>query len=151
MANGSFEEIINFAKEKEQEAVDFYTDLAGKADAENIKDALIEMAGQEAQHKQALEDMSLEVFAGSEPPREIEDLKLATTMPELEPRPDMTYQEILTVSIKREEGAEKLYKHMAAVASDDLQKQVLERLSAEEFKHRNILEKEYDDRVNQEN
>ncbi len=151
MANGSFEEIINFAKEKEQEAVDFYTDLAGKTEAENIKDALLEMAGQEARHKQALEDMSLEVFKGSEPPREIEDLKLATTMPELEPRPDMTYQEILTVSIKREEGAEKLYKHMAAVASDDLQKQVLERLSAEELNHRNILEKEYDDRVNQEN
>jgi len=151
MASGTFEEIINFAKEKEEEAVQFYTDLAKNVEAENMKEALLEMAGEEQKHKEALENMSLEVFKGSEPPREIEDLKLATNMPELEPRPDMSYQEILTVAIKREEGAEKLYHHMATVAAEDIQKQVLERLSAEEAKHRNILEKAYDDYVNKEN
>ncbi len=151
MSKGSFEEVINFAKEKEQEAADFYTKLAEQAAAEGIKEALLEMAGQEAKHKQALEEMSLDGFKDSEPPQEIEDLKLSSTMPEMEPKADMTYQQILTVAIKREEGAEKLYKQMAAIAREDIQKQLLGRLAAEELKHRNILEQEYDDKVLSEN
>ena len=151
MSKGSFEEVINFAKEKEQEAVDFYTRLASSADAEGIKEALLEMAEEEKKHKQALEEMTMDAFKESEAPQEIEDLKLAATMPEMEPKPDMTYQQLLTVAIKREESAEKLYGNMAAVAREEVQKQVLERLAAEEKKHRSILEKEYDDEVLAEN
>ena len=151
MTKGSFEEVVNFAKEKEQEAADFYVKLAENAAAEGIKQAMLEMAEQEKKHKQALEEMSLDAFKDSEPPQEIEDLKLATTMPEMAAKPDMNYQQLLTVAIKREESAEKLYRHMAAAAREDIQKQLLERLAAEELKHRNILEKEYDDKVLAEN
>ena len=151
MDQSAFDEIVNFAKEKEKEAGVFYRDLASKAEAAGIKQLLEEIAAEEDKHYEILDTMTLDAFKDAEPAPAIEDIKLAKTMPELEAKPDMNFQDILTVAIKREEKAEQLYKHMAAMAGQDEQKQLLERLAAEELGHRNRLEKEYEDKVLQEN
>ena len=47
MSFESFEELIEFAIEKEKEAAAFYTDLAGRTSFSGVKDALEEMAEEE--------------------------------------------------------------------------------------------------------
>ena len=55
MSFTSFEEIIQFAKDKEKEAVDFYSDLAKNAIFSGARETLEGFAGEEQKHFDLLE------------------------------------------------------------------------------------------------
>ena len=102
----SVEEILDFAIMAEQEAVDFYTDLAARSKSEPIKKVFVEFAGEEMKHKSRLmgikEEKSLTL-----PGDKVRDMKIADYLVDVVPSPDMTYAEALIIAMKKEKKAKK--------------------------------------------
>jgi len=146
----SVDDLLAFAIDKEQEAIEFYTDLAERTDRPAMKTVFKEFAAMEKGHKTKLENVKT---AGTLTPSssKVLDLKIADYLVDVEPRPDMDYQQILIVAMKREQAARNLYADLAAAADDPAVKDLLQALSEEEAKHRNRFETEYDDFVMKEN
>ena len=63
----------------------------------------------------------------------------------VEPNPQMTYQDALTVAMKKEKAAFKLYSDLAATAPDEKTKTLFLALAQEEARHKLRFEIEYDD------
>ena len=136
--------------DQEQQAADFYTDLAGRAEKAGMKDILLDFAAEEKTHKERL----LAVKAGEReltPEQEVLDLKISDYLVEVGATEDISYQDALIVAMKRERAAFQLYTDMAAQVPEGHLKEVLEGLAKEEAKHKLFFESEYDDRVLQDN
>ena len=69
MTNEKFKEMIEFAIQQEQEAVDFYTELAGKVGEPHVKETLLDFANQERGHKAKAGKAPRRVSAPSVPGR----------------------------------------------------------------------------------
>ena len=63
----TYHEIIAFAIDKEQEAVDLYSDLAGRAQSPSGKILFKELADMERGHKTRLEKLDMPYFTSQEP------------------------------------------------------------------------------------
>jgi rubrerythrin len=150
MALKTAEEILAFAIEKEQDAADFYTDLAEKMDSANIKEIFLGFAKEEKGHKAKLEA----VRAGKrmlEAEKEIADLKIGDHLVDIELDSNLGYQEALIMAMKAEKAAFKLYTELASATADAELKQMLLGLAQEEAKHKLRFEIEYDDYILTEN
>jgi len=147
---GSVDEALDFAIEREQEASDFYTHLAGKMERQGMSQVFRQFAREEMGHKAKLEAVKAgRTLAPAD--RRITDLKIGDYLVDVEPTEDMGYQQALTLAMKKEKAAFKLYSDMAAAApSEDLETLFLG-LAQEEAKHKLRFEIEYDDKVLQEN
>ena len=142
--------VINFAIEKEQEAVDFYNGLAGKVRSDSIAEELRKMAQMEERHKERLQN--LDVSSGEMlDPVPVKDLRISDYMVDREPSPEMSWQDILVIAMKREQAAMDLYADMANVVTDPTVKKLFESLAAEEKTHKFYFEAIYDDDIFQEN
>ena len=144
MELNQFKEIIAFALEKEKEAVDFYSQCSQLTERSGMKKAFLEMADEERRHIQMLEHFH---------PDHVEKLKLKI-IPNLKISdylvdsvfsPDMSYQDLLILAMKREEKSVALYTVLAEKGEDPSIQRLFEILAQEELKHKNRLEKEYDD------
>ena len=143
-------EILEFAIDREQEAHDFYLDLANKAEQPGMKDLFLQFAREEAGHKKKLEGIQ----KGDRPipiAGNVTDLKISDYLIDMEPSGDLTYQEALIVAMKREKAAFRLYTDFAALVADEDLKRVFLALAQEEAKHKLRFELEYDDRILREN
>jgi rubrerythrin len=146
----SIDDILVFAIDEEQKAVDFYSVLAGNARSEEMKNIFIEFAEEEIKHKTRLIKIREEgVF--DMPKQDVQDLKISDYLVSVKPTPDMTYEEALVVAMKKEKAAFKLYTNLAAKAPTEDLKDVFLSLAAEESKHKLRFEIEYDDFVLREN
>jgi len=146
----SVDQILDFAIQKEQEAADFYTDLAAKMDRKNIKEVFISFAGEEQGHKAKL----IAVKGGKQlqtAEKQILDLKLGDSLTEIELSSDIGFQEALIVAMKAEKAAFKLYNDLAAATDDANLKSTFLGLAQEEAKHKLRFEVEYDDHILTEN
>jgi len=127
------EDILDFAIDNEQSAIDFYRELAGKeghkANIEAVK------AGQ------TLKPVSTKVL----------DLKLGDYLVAVEPTADMDYQSALVLAMKREKAAFRLYTALAAKVEDEQLRELFLRLAQEEAKHKLHFEIEYDEHILTEN
>jgi rubrerythrin len=146
----SADEILDFAIEKEQDAADFYTDLAGKMDRPYMKKVFQGFANEEKAHKQKL----IGVKAGKRlitAEKKIQDLKIGENLEEIELTSELGYQEALIIAMKAEKAAYRLYNDLAQATDDaDLQQTFLA-LAQEEAKHKLRFEIEYDDHILTEN
>ncbi len=59
----------------------------------------------------------------------------------------MKYQDLLILAMKREDAAYALYNNLATQSSDESIVKLFQILAQEELKHKNRLEKEYDEVV----
>ncbi|MBD3368024.1 MAG: rubrerythrin [Candidatus Eisenbacteria bacterium] len=146
MAETRFSEIIDFAIQKEQEAVDTYSVAAEMVKRSNVRDMLLSLARQEEGHKRRL----LEVQAGEASwarVDEVPDLRIADYTDSVQISPDMDYQDVLTVAMKREEKAHNLYQMLASNATEPELKELFANLAHEESRHKLALEREYDEHV----
>jgi len=145
----SVNEILDFAIKNEEEAADFYTDLAKRVDWAGMKDVFEGFAKEEKNHKAKL----LEIKAGKRmvaAERKIMDLKMSDYLVDVEPTPQMDYQSALILAMKREKMAYKMYNHLAGIVGGDLKTLFLS-LAQEEAKHKLRFEVEYDDYILREN
>ena len=142
----TIDEILNYAIDQEQQAADFYANLAGRAEKAGMKDILLEFAAEEKRHKERL----LAVKTGDHeltPEQEVLDLKISDYLVEVDATDDISYQDALIVAMKRERAAYELYSDMAAKIPESKLRDVFVGLAREEAKHKLFFESEYDERV----
>ena len=150
MKKDLFDEIIQFAIDGEQEAVDAYTTASEMVTRANVKEMLLGLARQEQMHKKRLESIDRERVADTAIVN-VPDLHIADFMDDTTITADMGYQDILAVAMKREEKAHNLYTTLASNTDDAELRKVFEILAQEEAGHKLALEKEYDENILTEN
>jgi rubrerythrin len=146
----SADKILDFAIGKEEEAAAFYTDLAGKMTQAHMKETFLSFAQEEKGHRaklQAVKDgKELTLQAKS-----VQDLKIGDYLIDVEPSPDMTYQQALNVAMKAEKAAFKLYHDLAQKTNVPKLKELFLALAQEEARHKLRFEIEYDEMILTEN
>jgi len=143
---GELKNIIDFAIEKEQEAVDFYTDIAGKVKTKALSGELRKIAAMEEGHRDRLKKMDVRVAAVSVA-KPVMDLHIAEYTVKTKPGPDMSWPDIVNIAMHRELASINLYTDLGKLVSDPLAKKMFENLAAEEKAHKLYFEKIWDDEV----
>lgn len=145
-ALNSMNAIFEFAIEREQEAVDFYTQLAESTDNAALKKTLTSFAGVEKGHKEKLQAaQSEEVSLADEDEKGMVDLKIADYMVDIQPSPNMTLQDALVIAMKREKAAMELYAVLAEMISNPSLQALFNKLAREERAHKLSFETAYED------
>jgi len=139
----SIVDVLDFAIARETEARHFYADLAQLATRLDVREIIRRLSRDELQHSIHLQAIKAgEVaFASDE---DVGSLDIEETLAEVEPRPDMSYAELLVVAMKKEKAAFRLYTNLASIAKNDAIRDLLTRLAMEEAEHKVRLEIEYD-------
>lgn len=145
-----FDEVIQFAIDGEQEAIDAYTTASEMVNRASVRDMLLGLAKQEMGHKRKLEQIDRERVEDAAI-AEVPDLKLSDYMDDVTVTPGMDYQDVLTVAIKREERSNNLYTTLASNTHDADLRHLFDFLAREEAAHKLALEKEYDEHILTEN
>ncbi|MCU0371849.1 MAG: ferritin family protein [Ignavibacteria bacterium] len=144
------DEILDFAIEAEQKAVDFYNELSERIRNEEMKTIFLEFAQEEVRHKAKLkkikEDRIFDI-----PQEKIADLKISDYVDKVVIKPDMSYQEALIVAMNREKASFNLYTRLAGKTDVPMLKEMFLSLAQEESKHKLRFEMEYDEFVLREN
>jgi rubrerythrin len=146
----TIDDILDFAIKGEQEAVDFYTQLAGQSKSPAIKKVFMEYAEEEMRHKAKLvgikEGNSFQMSGAR-----LKDLKISDYLVDVKPSSKMSYEEALIFAMKKEKKAFMLYMKLADEANDPELKKVYQSLAEEESKHKLSFELEYDNYILREN
>ena len=140
------DEVLDYAIDQEQQAADFYANLAGRAEKAGMKELLLEFAEEEIRHKERL----LAVKSGEReltPEQQVLDLKISDYLVEVDASDDISYQDALIVAMKKERAAFELYSDMAEKVPESNLKEVFVGLAKEEAKHKLFFESEYEERV----
>lgn len=140
---GSFDEVLVYAIQREQEAHDFYQEMATRTKFAHMREVFESFAREEAGHKAKLQ--GIQSGARSVPALvKVQDLKLADYRTKITPTDDMTYDRILLLAMQREKAAFKLYTDLAENAADESTRNLFLALAQEEAKHKLRFELEYD-------
>jgi rubrerythrin len=144
------DDILDFAIDNEQNAVDFYMELANKTKNDAIRVTFEKFALEEIGHKAKLIKIKDEkIFTLAK--EVIQDLKLSDYVENVKPSDNMNYQEALILAMKREKSAFKLYTNLASKTNNMNLQDLFLQLAQEESKHKLMFELEYDDVILKEN
>ncbi len=147
----STDEILDFAINAEQEAINFYSNLYNRTDSQNMKLAYREFILEEKSHKEKLLKLKNDGSLSGVELKKVADLKISDYMVEKQIHDNMDYQDSLEVAMLREKAAYKLYTDLAEIVDTEELKIMFKFLAQEEAKHKLKFEIEYDDNVMQEN
>ena len=140
----SVDEVLDFAIGNEEEAMNFYNDMAGKMDSPAMRTVFEEFAREEEGHKAKL--LKVKTSGGFNPSSAaIMDLKIGDYLVEITADKDTSYQDILILAMKKEKAAFKLYMDLHETVDDADLKSLMLALAQEEAKHKLRFEIEYDD------
>ncbi len=142
----TFQEVIAFAREKENAAVHFYESARRVTKNPGARVMFGEMADEERRHLKFLEEMK-ESDIDSFPEKKIQDLKISQFTEDVPFSPELDYRQILIVAMKKEEQAHRLYSDLAGMTADAGVAKLFRILAEEEAKHKLKLESEYEDHV----
>jgi rubrerythrin len=146
----SIEDILDFAINAEQEAVNFYTSLGEHSKNPAMKKVFIDFAQEEMKHKSMLigvkENRKFEL-----PDFKIKDLKIADYLVNVKPTANMTYEEALILAMQKEKKAFMLYMNLSEQTEEASLKRFFLTLAQEESKHKLRFELEYDEYILREN
>jgi len=146
----SIDDALDFAIQSEQEAVDFYTNLANGSKSQTMRKVFIQYAKEEKGHKKRLENIKRKKkFEFSD--EKVFDLKIGDYLIDVKPSADMSYQDALILAMKREKSAFRLYSDLAGIAPNKGLRNIFLMLAQEEAKHKLSFEIEYDDNILKEN
>ena len=146
----SINDILDFAINAEQEAVNFYTSLADHSKNAAMKTVFIDFAQEEMKHKSML--MGIKEHGKFEVPElKIKDLKIADYLVNVKPTASMTYEEALILAMQKEKKAFMLYMNLSEKAEEPSMKKLFLSLAQEESRHKLRFELEYDEYILREN
>jgi rubrerythrin len=145
---GDVNAILDRAIQMEIQAAKMYDSAAARASVDPIRDRLLELAEQERGHKARLEEIksgnvrwALRLAkAGAVPDLRISDHLIGGSID-----PDADYQDVLLFAARREKVAHDFYRAMSEQVEDDLVRDVLLMLAAEELRHKHLLETSYEE------
>ena len=142
----SFEEILQFAIEREREAIDFYEGLAGREGFAGARETFLAFAREEKKHEILLQDfLKGEKFLEDYDYRWVPDLKRSNYTVDMAYEEGMGYADLLRLAMKREEASLHLYNDLAGKVSREDLLRIFQMLSQEEARHKLALESLYDD------
>ena len=144
------DDILDFAINNEQSAVDFYRELAEKASKPWVRELFESYAKEEMGHKAKIEAVKARQQIKSVEGK-VMDLKIGDYLVDIEPTPGMDYQSALVVAMKREKAAFRLYSDMAEQVDTEELRNLFLLLAQEEAKHKLRFEVEYDEQILTEN
>jgi len=144
-------EVLTFAINQEQEAIDFYTELAEQAKSNDVKETFYEFVKEEMEHKAKLIKIKMEGSFSEIKNEKVQDLMISDYLVPVKPTSDMTYQQALIVVMKKEKAAYKLYKNLSKMSPSEELKDLFNLLALEEASHKLQFEQEYDDVILSEN
>ena len=142
----SFEELIQFAIEKEREAIEFYESASKQEPYSGGKQTFLDFAKEEKKHEALLAgflkgDKKLEDYRL----KWIPDMKRSDYMVDTKYKKGMAYPDMLRLAMKREEKSLQLYNDLASKSEKSDLAKVFKMLSQEEATHKLKLETIYDD------
>ena len=146
MSFESFEAIIEYAIEKEKEAVIFYQNIAKIAPSANEREILESFANEERKHQALFEDFgkNKEKIEGYDY-KWIPDIKRSNYFVDMEYQEGMNYIDLLRLAMKREEKALQMYNDMLEKTDKPELQDLFKMLCQEEAGHKLKLETIYDD------
>jgi len=144
------DDILDFAIKNEQQAADFYNNLAKESEVKEMRETFTEYAKEEEGHKARLVKIK-ETGEYDLPEDKVLNLKIGDYLVISKSSGKMSYQEALILAMKREKAAYKLYMKLSEIAPNDNLKKVFKGLAIEEAKHKLKFEIEYDDVIYKEN
>ena len=142
----NYEDIIKFAISREEAAIDAYGDMSEKTKTPGLRELLLELQGEEENHKKLLEDISEEQLASFNT-EEVIDLKISDFLTEEPPSEDMTFQDLLILAAKKEQEAVELYSKLRDDTDNEELSKLFDFLITQEKSHKLKLEKEYEKHV----
>ena len=140
----SFQDIIDFAVDREKEAEAFYLEAAEMEAMSGLKEMLKEFAREERKHQAMLKGIEKTNLSGYKW-EWIPDIKRSNFMVEMAYEKGMSYKDILVLAGKREEKALALYNDLQDRAESPEVKKVFKALCQEEAKHKLKFETLLDD------
>jgi rubrerythrin len=143
-------DILNFAMEQEQKAIEFYTHLATTARTDDMRKVFEEFAKEEISHKARLTQIQVDgIMTLTE--EKVHDLKISDYMAPDDAGENPTYEQALKLAMSREKAAFKLYTALSEKVDNTSLKKIFQLLAVEESKHKLRFELEYDEFVLREN
>jgi rubrerythrin len=148
------EGILLEAIQGEVESYELYTNAVNLVRAEHIKEMLRELAQEEVGHKVSLErmladpsQMRWQVSELKAAP--IEDYRIGDHLVARPLGPDSTFQDVCIFASKKEQQSYDLYRDLATQSTGDV-RDLLEAMAKDELRHKNLVERWYEDVVYQE-
>ncbi len=139
-----FNEILDFAVAREQEAVQFYRDLQQEAKFQDQREMLKELEAMEMGHIVVIESIRRKGVSKDDIPI-VPNLQISEYISADVEDLDLTYQNILIKAMKREENSFKLYTEMSVKFPDGEISTLFRKLASDEAKHKLLFERLYDD------
>jgi len=140
----SYDEVLEFAIDREIDANQFYLALADRVDNMKMRKVFEELALEELEHKEKLElelmKMGNAVKIKQPPDTPTKTYIISNTQSLL----DMDYKDILLLGIEKEEASFRIYVDLVANAYDSESREVLLSLAQEEVRHKLRFQTEYD-------
>jgi rubrerythrin len=146
----NIDEILDFAMQTEQDAVDFYTRLASTMKNKQMQEVFLEFAREEVGHKARLKKIKDEQLFDLEVEK-VRDLKISDYVVAGKPSENMEYADALVLAMNREKAAFKLYTALSERTDNPDIQRIFQALAVEESRHKLRFEIEYDDYVMREN
>ncbi len=147
MAN-TVQEALQTAIMREAAAFELYTSTADLVNPGPARDLLLDLAGQERGHRRRLENLRAKgAFARLTPKQQeqVLDLKITDHLVAVPLSRTASLQDILTVAGQREAASHALYTGLAELSEDERMRSLFEFLATEELKHKQAVEKLYED------
>jgi len=141
MKEKKLESLIGIAIDREIEACDFYTNLAGKVGDPTVRDTLDFLAAEERRHREFLERYRDGRYE-SDTLRvaDVVDYKIAEYLEAPDIEKDMDSAEVYLVAAHRELQSYRFYQALADLHPDGEAKDMLLRIASEEMKHKEKVE-----------
>ncbi len=142
----SVDDVVNFAIDKEQKAMEFYQKCADRAKNPGIKKFFQEMAAEEQRHRDMLKELDVLGISDVQLAK-VEDLRIGDYLVDVQFYDEITYQEALTLAMKKEEKAHAFYSGWKNKCMHEKTSKLFELLAQEEMKHKRTIETIYDDQI----
>lgn len=139
----TFKDILNFAVEREEEAIKVYGEMMEMAEVPGIKNLMGELQEEERKHKKLLLDLTGKKIEALEI-EDVIDLKISDYLVEEPPSAEMSFQDLLILAAKKEQKAVDLYSGLRDRAKEEEVKKLFDFLVMQEKSHKLKLEKEYE-------
>jgi len=143
MDGKQFETVLDFAIEREKEAVKFYNDLIKRAKSFDLMETIRSIELMERDHIRTIGKMR-EQQVGDLVGKPVDDMKIGEYLIAPQDEPTDEYQDLLIIAMKREELSYNLYRTLAEEMEDPALKKVFQKLASEEAKHKLTFERLYD-------
>lgn len=146
----SVESILKRALRFEEDSYNLYNSAIQMVKSPQTKEWLKELADWELGHKAKIEGLlkgDLNWAVRKSRREEVKDLKIGNYLvaPSLSEKSD--FQDVLLVAIKREQSAHDFYASMADLVEEGQAHDVFDLLAKEELKHKQMVEKYYEEYV----